>query len=86
MTQYLDHLKIGDYIEAMGPKGRFLYQKNKYKKIGMLAGGSGITPMLQVIKKLFFLILFRLYIIFLKKIKMMKQKFILFLEMLQKMI
>lgn len=48
MTQYLDNMKIGDYIEAMGPKGKFVYQKNKFKKIGMLAGGSGITPCLQV--------------------------------------
>jgi cytochrome-b5 reductase len=52
MTQYLDQLQIGDTITVGGPKGRFLYEKNKYAKIGMIAGGTGITPMLQVIKEI----------------------------------
>jgi cytochrome-b5 reductase len=30
-----------------GPKGRFEYKKNMFKEIGMIAGGTGITPMLQ---------------------------------------
>jgi cytochrome-b5 reductase len=52
MTQYLDQLQIGDTITVGGPKGRFLYEKNKFAKIGMIAGGTGITPMLQVIKEI----------------------------------
>jgi cytochrome-b5 reductase len=52
MSQYLDQLQIGDKIRVTGPKGRFLYEKNKYAKIGMIAGGTGITPMLQVIKEI----------------------------------
>jgi len=52
MSQYLDQLKIGDTIKVSGPKGRFLYEKNKFSKIGMIAGGTGITPMLQVIKEI----------------------------------
>jgi len=52
MSQYLDQLKIGDTIQVCGPKGRFLYEKNKFASIGMIAGGTGITPMLQVIKEI----------------------------------
>jgi len=52
MSQHLDHLKIGETIKVSGPKGRFLYEKNKFSKIGMIAGGTGITPMLQVIKEI----------------------------------
>jgi len=52
MSQYLDQLKIGDTLRVSGPKGRFIYEKNKFAKIGMIAGGTGITPMLQVIKEI----------------------------------
>ncbi|KRY01492.1 Importin-7 [Trichinella pseudospiralis] len=58
MTQYLDNLKIGDSINIRGPGGRFAIKASKkadpvhkkYKKVAMLAGGSGITPMYQLIK------------------------------------
>jgi len=50
MSQYLDHLKIGDTIEVKGPKGKFKYEPNMKRAFGMLAGGTGITPMLQVIQ------------------------------------
>jgi len=51
MSQYVDHLVPGvDSIEVRGPKGAFLYQPNIHKKIGMLCGGTGVTPMLQVIR------------------------------------
>jgi cytochrome-b5 reductase len=49
MSQHVDSLKVGEFIEVLGPTGRFEYEKNKFKHIGMLAGGTGITPMLQVI-------------------------------------
>ncbi|KAG2393720.1 hypothetical protein C9374_007251 [Naegleria lovaniensis] len=52
MTQHLDTMKIGDTILVSGPKGRFNYEKNKYSKLGMIAGGTGITPMLQVIEEI----------------------------------
>ena len=49
-SQYLSSLKIGDKARFRGPKGRFLYRPNMAKKVGMIAGGTGITPILQVVK------------------------------------
>lgn len=33
-----------------GPKGAFTYTPNMVRHFGMIAGGTGITPMLQVVK------------------------------------
>lgn len=33
-----------------GPKGHFVYTPNMVRAFGMIAGGTGITPMLQIIK------------------------------------
>uniref|UniRef100_A0A1I7YHR5 NADH-cytochrome b5 reductase n=2 Tax=Steinernema glaseri TaxID=37863 RepID=A0A1I7YHR5_9BILA len=65
MSQYLESLNIGDTIDFRGPSGLIIYEGNgkfavrpdkksspvphKFKRIGMIAGGTGITPMLQVI-------------------------------------
>ncbi|XP_038984657.1 LOW QUALITY PROTEIN: NADH-cytochrome b5 reductase-like protein [Phoenix dactylifera] len=43
-------LKPGDVVEVKGPIEKLRYSPNMKKKIGMIAGGTGITPMLQVIK------------------------------------
>ena len=43
-------MKIGDWLECRGPKGKFQYRPNLVPHLGMVAGGTGITPMLQVIK------------------------------------
>jgi len=66
MSQYLNDMKIGDSIDVRGPsgllvyngKGEFAIRKDKksdpklatYKKVSMIAGGTGITPMLQLIR------------------------------------
>jgi cytochrome-b5 reductase len=68
MSQYLDGLQIGDHIEVHGPKGLIEYLGHgklvikdlkgavktsaTCKNIGMIAGGTGITPMFQVIKSM----------------------------------
>lgn len=49
MSKYIGDLKIGDTLEMKGPIPKYPYQPNIKKKIGMVAGGTGITPMLQVI-------------------------------------
>lgn len=50
MSQHFASLKPGDVIEVKGPIEKLRYTPNMKKKIGMVAGGTGITPMLQVIK------------------------------------
>lgn len=68
MSQHLDGLKIGDTILVKGPKGHTEWegvghftvkplgkpvQKRHSRQIGMMAGGTGITPMLQVLHHIF---------------------------------
>jgi NAD(P)H-flavin reductase len=58
MSQYLDFLDIGDSVDFRGPVGEFEYLKNgqflkdgmesEAKTFNMLAGGSGITPCMQI--------------------------------------
>ena len=68
MSQHLDSLKIGDNIDLKGPKGHMEYLKDgnftikplgkpkesrQTKQIIMIAGGTGITPMLQILHFIF---------------------------------
>jgi len=50
ISRYLDSLAIGDEIEVQGPAGRFWLEENRARAFGMLAGGTGITPMFQLIQ------------------------------------
>jgi cytochrome-b5 reductase len=64
MSQHLNNLKLGDKMMMKGPKGHLEYlgggsftitkksQKSHYqkKKLGLVCGGTGITPMLQIIR------------------------------------
>ncbi len=49
-SRYLDAMKVGEKARFKGPKGRFLYSRNMARELGMIAGGTGITPIMQVIK------------------------------------
>lgn len=49
MTQYLEKLAIGQSVRVRGPKGAFRYTPNIARRIGMIAGGTGITPMFQIL-------------------------------------
>lgn len=68
MSQHLDSLQIGDIISMKGPKGHIHYHDNgkiTVKPLGkplenricqqicMIAGGTGITPMLQILHAIF---------------------------------
>ncbi|PPE02898.1 hypothetical protein GOBAR_DD00058 [Gossypium barbadense] len=48
MSHHFRELRVGDYLAVKGPKGRFRYQPGQVRAFGMIAGGSGITPMFQV--------------------------------------
>lgn len=60
MTQCMERLHVGDSMEVKGPLGHFIYQgKGAFRHSGhpgkattmsMIAGGTGITPMYQVIQ------------------------------------
>ncbi|KAL2842863.1 hypothetical protein BJX68DRAFT_278185 [Aspergillus pseudodeflectus] len=50
MTQHLAKMTPGDTIEMRGPKGAMTYSSQYAQTIGMIAGGTGITPMYQVIR------------------------------------
>jgi len=69
MTQYLENLPIGDTIDVRGPSGLLIYngkgvfdikedkkgpsKEVKVKQVSMIAGGTGITPMLQLVRAVF---------------------------------
>ncbi|GAQ04919.1 NADH-cytochrome b5 reductase 1 [Aspergillus lentulus] len=48
--KYLANLQVGDEVEFRGPKGAMRYKPGFCKKLGMVAGGTGITPMYQLIR------------------------------------
>ncbi|KAG9314524.1 NADH-cytochrome b5 reductase [Chiua virens] len=50
ISRYVSSLKIGDKVKVRGPKGNFKYSPTLSRHIGMIAGGTGITPMLQIIR------------------------------------
>ncbi|KAI1719811.1 oxidoreductase FAD-binding domain-containing protein [Ditylenchus destructor] len=65
MSQHLESLNIGDTLDFRGPNGLIVYKGNGYfevraskkdpptlrhfEEIGLIAGGTGITPQLQII-------------------------------------
>ncbi|KAG2222930.1 hypothetical protein INT45_012908 [Circinella minor] len=50
ISKLFGELKLGDNIAVRGPKGNFNYTPNLVRAFGMIAGGTGITPMLQIIR------------------------------------
>jgi cytochrome-b5 reductase len=50
ISAHMDTLRIGDIMKVKGPKGAMFYTPNMSKHLGMIAGGTGITPMLQVVR------------------------------------
>ncbi|KAJ4834853.1 NADH-cytochrome b5 reductase [Turnera subulata] len=48
MSHHFREMQEGEYLSVKGPKGRFKYQPNQVRAFGMIAGGTGITPMFQV--------------------------------------
>lgn len=52
MGNYLKNLEIGDFAEIRGPKGAMKYRRGMSKHIGMVGGGTGITPLFQLIRSI----------------------------------
>ncbi|CAF1351827.1 unnamed protein product [Rotaria sordida] len=68
MTQYLDKLPMGHTIEVSGPSGNLIYKSyglfdirshkpelsltRHIRHLGLIAGGSGITPIYQILNEI----------------------------------
>ncbi|XBW35807.1 hypothetical protein QEN19_001380 [Hanseniaspora menglaensis] len=52
MSQLFRDIKVGDHIKVRGPKGFYNYEKllPKKKNLFMVCGGTGLTPMAQIIR------------------------------------
>lgn len=50
VTSFIDTLNVGNTLKISEPIHKLEYNSNKYNSIWMLAGGTGITPMLQILK------------------------------------
>ncbi|KAK3187245.1 NADH-cytochrome b5 reductase [Lecanicillium sp. MT-2017a] len=50
ISKMMASLVVGKTIRVRGPKGAFVYTPNMVRHFGMIAGGTGITPMLQIIR------------------------------------
>ncbi|KAI9569846.1 hypothetical protein HD554DRAFT_2327805 [Boletus coccyginus] len=63
MTTGFHQLALGDTVQLKGPLGSFTWNgqglaswkgsERKVKEVGMICGGSGITPILQVLRSIF---------------------------------
>lgn len=51
VSKYFSQLKAGDKVSFRGPMGEFIYEDAKTTEMGLVAGGSGITPILQVLNQ-----------------------------------
>ncbi|KAG0764629.1 hypothetical protein G6F57_001451 [Rhizopus arrhizus] len=53
MSRHVHSMKVGDTIDIKGPFQKYNWQSKPVEYVGMVAGGTGITPMLQLIRKIF---------------------------------
>jgi cytochrome-b5 reductase len=50
ISKHMATMTIGQTLKVKGPKGAMVYTPNMVRAFGMIAGGTGITPMLQIIR------------------------------------
>jgi cytochrome-b5 reductase len=50
LGKYLKALQPGDKVDIRGPKGAMRYRKGMSKELGLVGGGTGITPLFQIIR------------------------------------
>lgn len=50
ISKHMAQMKIEQTLKVRGPKGAMVYAPGLVRRFGMIAGGTGITPMLQIIK------------------------------------
>ncbi|SCZ89004.1 BZ3500_MvSof-1268-A1-R1_Chr1-1g00887 [Microbotryum saponariae] len=52
MTEHIFSLKEGDDLLFKGPIPKFPYKANQFESITLIAGGSGLTPMWQILQQI----------------------------------
>lgn len=52
MSQHIHSLKPGDTLAFKGPILKYKITPNKHKEIGLIGGGTGITPLYQVLHEI----------------------------------
>ncbi|KAG8960881.1 NADH-cytochrome b5 reductase [Tulasnella sp. 419] len=50
VTPFLHSLKPGQSVGIKGPIPKLPIKENEFERVGMIAGGSGITPMYQIVQ------------------------------------
>ncbi len=53
MSEHIHDLKEGDTLSFKGPIPKYPWSPNKHTHITLIAGGTGITPMYQLIRAIF---------------------------------
>jgi len=48
-SKHIHGLKPGDKLAIKGPIQKFPYKDNEFEQVGMIAGGTGIAPMYQIL-------------------------------------
>lgn len=51
VSKYMASLKSGQLVDFKGPVGTLKYETNSSKELAIVAGGSGITPVLQILNQ-----------------------------------
>lgn len=54
VSKHIVQLSPGDTLDMKGPFKKYPYEANSKRVIGLIAGGSGITPMLQVMREILY--------------------------------
>jgi len=52
VSRMLHNAKIGDTVLMRGPFGSFSFQSTRWKSVGMICAGTGVTPMIQILRAL----------------------------------
>lgn len=53
MSTHLHNMAPGQRLDFKGPLPKYPWAENKHEHIGLIAGGTGITPMYQLLRAIF---------------------------------
>ena len=53
MSEHMHNMAPGQRLDIKGPIPKYPMETNKHRHVAMIAGGTGITPMYQVMRRIF---------------------------------